>query len=298
MLKPFFSVIIPTYNRAALLTKAVESVINQSFKDWELIIVDDGSTDNTQKVVESYNDSSIFYIYKENKERSAARNKGIELSRGEYICFLDSDDYFLNNRLELLNNEILKRGEPVCFFYTSLKFTNGIELTYNNIDSNVYDYLINNIIGVPQVCVNSAILNEFCFNEDFYIAEDLELWLRIAKKYPLIYLENQTTVIATQHEDRTVNERKFNPGFEQLKVLRYIFKKSHTGKLISGKVKNTRISNTYLSIARHFMYNNKKIAAIKNIILSIISSPIHKQTKHKFYIFIKLALGSIPSEYN
>ena len=294
---PFFSVVLPTYNRAVFLHKAIESVIHQSFHDWELVIVDDGSTDNTKDIVASFNDNRIIYIFQENKERSAARNKGIVASKGLYICFLDSDDCFLSNRLELLYNEILRTKMPVAFLFTSIKFTDGIELSYKDIGSNIFDFLIENVIGIPQACINSIILKEFKFNEQFFIAEDLELWLRIVKKYPLIYFKNQTTYLATQHEDRTVNERKFNTGFEQLKVLRFIFKKSHSGKLIANKVKNKRISNTYLSIARHYMYNQKKIAALKNIVLSIIFCPLHKQTKHKFYTFVKLIFGTIPREY-
>ena len=85
MTSPFFSVVIPTYNRATLITKAIDSVLLQSFPDWELIIVDDGSSDNTKEVISNYNDSRIQYHYKENNERSAARNRGIELCKGLYV---------------------------------------------------------------------------------------------------------------------------------------------------------------------------------------------------------------------
>ena len=86
-----FSIIIPTYNRAAFLPKAIESVLAQTYTDWELIVVDDGSTDNTREVVAQYNDERIIYIYQENAERSAARNNGISQAKGDFICFMDSD---------------------------------------------------------------------------------------------------------------------------------------------------------------------------------------------------------------
>jgi len=100
-MKPFFSIIVPTYNRAHLISKAIESVIAQSFVNWELIIVDDGSTDKTMDLIASYQekDTRIRYIYQENAERSAARNNGIDHAKGEYICFLDSDDYYLKKNL-------------------------------------------------------------------------------------------------------------------------------------------------------------------------------------------------------
>ncbi len=88
---PFFSVIIPTYNRAGVLLRALESIINQSFSDWELIIVDDGSTDNTVNIFESFvKDNRIKYIKQENRGVCVARKFGSEKGLGSYICFLDS----------------------------------------------------------------------------------------------------------------------------------------------------------------------------------------------------------------
>ena len=98
-MQAFFSVIIPTYNRAGLIGKAIDSVLAQTFADWELLIIDDGSTDNTRQIVEAYTDRRVKYIYQENAERSAARNNGVAQAAGKYICFLDSDDYCLPDRL-------------------------------------------------------------------------------------------------------------------------------------------------------------------------------------------------------
>ena len=121
-----FSIIIPTYNRAAFLPKAIGSVLAQSFSDWELIIVDDGSTDNTKDVVAQYSDSRITYIFQQNAERSAARNKGIAHSVGEYVLFLDSDDYYLSNFLADLNLEIRKNNNKPClYFHNALIESNG-----------------------------------------------------------------------------------------------------------------------------------------------------------------------------
>lgn len=96
---PRVSVIIPTYNRAALLNQAIVSVLDQTFTDFELIVVDDGSTDDTPTVVSAFQDRRIRYVYQDNAGRSAARNRGIELARGEYVAFLDSDDLYLPNKL-------------------------------------------------------------------------------------------------------------------------------------------------------------------------------------------------------
>lgn len=90
---PFFSVIIPSYNRATILPRAIESILKQTFTDWELIIVDDGSIDTTKELVSSYKDSRIQYVFQKNKGVCAARNNGSTVSKGSFLCFLDSDDY-------------------------------------------------------------------------------------------------------------------------------------------------------------------------------------------------------------
>ncbi len=92
--------IIPTHNRAALVTEAINSVLAQTFQDFELIVVDDGSTDNTRDVLKRYTDNRIHYIYQENQRRSEAQNTGIKAASGEYIAFLDDDDLWLPHKLE------------------------------------------------------------------------------------------------------------------------------------------------------------------------------------------------------
>jgi glycosyltransferase involved in cell wall biosynthesis len=100
-MEPSVSVIIPTYNRAALLKRAIHSVVGQSWKDWELLVVDDASTDATESVVRSFGDERIQYIrHDTNGGASAARNSGIARARGRFICFLDSDDEYLPTKLE------------------------------------------------------------------------------------------------------------------------------------------------------------------------------------------------------
>src|SRR5687767_3103747 len=96
---PFFSIIVPTHNRASLIHTPIESVLRQTFSDWELIMVDDGSTDNTKQVIASYTDPRIRYIHQQDLERSAARNNGIAQAKGQYICFLDDDDYYFPEHL-------------------------------------------------------------------------------------------------------------------------------------------------------------------------------------------------------
>ncbi|TLN28536.1 glycosyltransferase family 2 protein, partial [bacterium] len=96
---PRVSVIIPSYNRADMVMDAVNSVLRQTFADWELIVVDDGSQDNTREVIAAVRDERVRYIYQDNQGLPGARNSGIRAARGEYVAFLDSDDVFLPHKL-------------------------------------------------------------------------------------------------------------------------------------------------------------------------------------------------------
>src|SRR6056297_1237246 len=97
---PKISVVIPTYNRAKFITTAINSVLDQTYRDFEIIVVDDGSTDQTQEKLESYGGRITNHSYTPNRGVSYARNRGIELARGEYIAFLDSDDYWKPEKLQ------------------------------------------------------------------------------------------------------------------------------------------------------------------------------------------------------
>lgn len=205
-----FSIVIPTYNRADFLPKAIESVLAQTFADWELIIVDDGSTDNTKEVVSQYSDSRITYIYQENAERSAARNNGITHSVGEYVLFLDSDDYYLSNFLNDLNQAITDNGnEPCLYFHNALIEHDGKQRQFAeplpNGERNIIKYLFDGsrVIGVCQAAIARCFLDENMFDTRFSLWEDTHLFFRLLAQYPY----KQSSVqgyVAVQHEQSTV----------------------------------------------------------------------------------------------
>src|ERR1019366_3325072 len=295
---PFFSIIIPTYNRAFFLSKAIESVINQTVQDWELIIVDDGSTDNTKNIVEIYsaNDNRIKYIFQQNLERSAARNNGIRNANGEFICFLDSDDYYSKERLEGLYDFINNSTEKIALFYTGICFKKNEVITprheLKNTFKNNLDFITQAIIGTPQTCIHKSILKKYLFNYDFKIGEDMELWLRIANEYPIVYIDKQFTIIASDHDDRSVDEKRFNSGAEQLKMLLFAFSPQHPGAKVSNSIQNKILSNAYFSIARHYLYNSSRWKSIRFLLRSIIQCPEHPQTKYKINILVHLVIGN------
>ena len=290
-MKPFFSIIIPTYNRATLIAKAIDSVIAQTFLDWELLIIDDGSTDNTSEVVEAYKDSRIKYIFQKNAERSAARNNGINKATGNYICFLDSDDYYLPQRLQLLFTELEKQKFPVSTFYTGLVLElNGLRT--NRLEEkkskNIFNQIALSVIHSQQTCIHTTILQQIHYDTAFHIAEDMELWLRIADKYSFIYLENQHTVVVVDHEDRSVNVKRYNSYVHQMRVLKKIFSANHPGHQISKGIQKELISYCYFGMAKYFIYTGSRINAAKNLLLAIITDSTNKQNKYRLNIIIHL----------
>jgi glycosyltransferase involved in cell wall biosynthesis len=292
-MSPFFSVIIPTYNRGKMLPKAIESVINQDYNDWELIVVDDGSTDDTKNIIENFckNDPRIKYVYQDNQERSAARNQGIENSSGKYVCFLDSDDEYLSFHLATFYKEIKKNNNPKALFYSSLIILkNGVDIGHPigklNHNESVFDYLFTEGIYPCRVCIERSILNEFKFRLDSVIVEDTVLWLEIASKYPVFQI-NQKTVLYYQHEENSVN-KKNNPCKKMLKGFKNL--KNNNPKVynkISGHLKSALFSDLYYGIAVSHIINSNRFSAIFHLLVSFFIDSRSK-TKHKILLIYKL----------
>lgn len=278
------SVIIPTYNRAAFLPKAIESVLAQTYTDWELIVVDDGSTDNTREVVSKYSDKRITYIYQENSERSAARNNGIAHAKGNYICFLDSDNYMLPNRLEKIVECIASENKTACY-YTDIEYINERSGSKMLKIGKPYqfpidvDLLIQDIIATPQICCAAEILRNHQFNPQLSIGEDMELLFRITNEYPLVYIPNQATVVEVEHEGRSVaNHSKSSE--KQLKTLRIMFSGSHPANKVSRKQKKRLRSAVLFNASKDYLLEYS-IIGIKYLIWSLLTKPFQQVTKFK-----------------
>lgn len=287
-----FSVIIPTYNRAHLISKAIQSVIDQQYNNWELLIIDDGSNDNTKIVVSTFNDSRITYFHQTNKGRSAARNLGIELAKGDYICFLDSDDYYFINHLQAFYNFILHNNlKDVFLCCKTSEDKNGIIVPFQDDvepSSNVVEEVLLNRFGAPRVCISSKILKKNPFDTQLWIGEDIELWQRIVRKYPF-YRTNDNTVAFCIHKERTVTTNSIEIYREYRKVLSMIFAYDKNEKLISSGVKNKLLAYSYFDTARFYYSNKKIIPTLLNICKSLLKNPTFR-LKEQLY----MAAGSIP----
>lgn len=204
---PFFSVIIPTYNRESFIKKTVQSVINQDFTDFEVVVVDDGGKDRTKEAVLSLEDDRVKYYWKENGERGAARNYGIKKATGKYICFLDSDDYYLNNHLSTLHKAYLathKKAFHCSYFIQSGSQQSEVHVGKNH--SNMFPGIAYyNQLSINGISIERELLLEHLFSEDrrFVVAEDLCVWLKIGCRVGIHQINIPTTVIV-QHDQRSM----------------------------------------------------------------------------------------------
>lgn len=196
MKKKLITVIIPTYNRADYIEETIQSVLNQTYQNFEIIVSDDGSTDNTKEIVESFNDRRIKYIFHENSGLPAVtRNRGIKQSSGEYIALLDSDDLWLPDKLKKQIGEFEKNGNIGLVCTKSFHFNKEKKwIQYKHLSEKDFTFkslfLRNNIICSSVVIKKSVLDDVGLFNENPKIqsGEDYELWLRIAKKYEIKYV--------------------------------------------------------------------------------------------------------------
>jgi len=272
---PFFSVILPTYNRADFINKAINSVIDQTYPDWELIIIDDGSTDQTKNIVEAFNDERIHYIYQINQERSAARNNGLKNAKGRYICFIDSDDYYLANHLQQFYDKLVENEfKDGIYFSETYAEINGklVESKFNSTSKyNDLEMILISPIGIPRVCISKMILLNNLFDEKIIIGEDTELWTRLINNNIPLFATNQFSQVYLQHDERTYNPVKIDVIKAHVELINKLLKINNSK--ISNKVKRVILSNNYFMFARAYQHQNKKVKLIQSLILSLIYFP-------------------------
>lgn len=196
------SIIIPTYNREKEITRAISSILRQTYSKYEIIIVDDGSTDSTQQVIGKIEDSRIRYIkLDQNQGVAHARNVGIQEAKYDYIAFLDSDDEWLEQKLELQMCRMLEASKKVGFVYCRMSGITRdgssrfvcplVKYGEDILDGNMFQsLLIRNVIGTPTMLVRRECLEQSGgFKESLMCLEDWELILRIAKNYEIEFVD-------------------------------------------------------------------------------------------------------------
>lgn len=210
MSKPRVSVVIPTYNRQNLVVEAIESVLAQTYKNFEIIVVDDGSTDDTSGQIKAYAGRLTYHVQK-NQGVAAARNAGIKLSQGEFICFLDSDDLWEPEKLETQIN-FADANPEYALLSTEIRGFNADKRVIKRNKSSMYKvrngFVIEHLLFGNWIQTSTVMLRRKCLDEVGYFDEDIGqfgedwlLWMRVASRFPIYFLP-VPLVLYRFHPDR------------------------------------------------------------------------------------------------
>ncbi len=285
----FFSIVIPTYNRAKFIDKAIASLLNQKYEDFEVIVVDDGSTDNTEEVVKSFNNNKVKYYKKENQERGAARNYGAKLAKGEYINFFDSDDIAYDNHLQVALETVISNEKPDVF---ALNYDLLVsENKYKNVVKfkDINKQLINkNLLSCNGVFVKKevAIQNPFSEIRELSASEDYLLWFLLASQFEIVS-NNIITSTIVEHTNRSVVTMEVDKLIIRKEIfLREVF----SNKLILAfysKYSNRIKSQVFSYIALHVSLTKRnRSISIKYLFKALLQYPFFVFSK-RFFAIIK-----------
>jgi len=224
------SVIIPTYNRGWILKEAIDSVLAQEFRDFELIVVDDGSTDNTPQILESYA-QDLTVIRQPNRGVSAARNRGIVAANGRLISFLDSDDLWLPRKLSSQVNFFNSNPEAVINQTEEIWIRNGVRVNPKTRHHKPSGMIFEQSLALCLVSPSAVMMKRFLFDavglfdEDLPACEDYDLWLRISWRYPVHLIETPLIIKRGGHADQLSKA----PGLDKFRIraLKNIIESGH-----------------------------------------------------------------------
>lgn len=265
------SIVIPLYNKELYIENTLNIILNQTYQNFEVIIVDDGSTDNGSEIVESFTDERIKLFKKENGGVSSARNFGVDKSNYEYVAFLDADDEWLKNHLEEINRLIMDYGDEADVFVTnfSRKYANG-KVLVNRLDINrgvIEDYfskvLSKDVIHTSCVCIKkSSLLEVGGFNNLLSRGEDLDVWIRLNRKYKTAYTPEITEIYL---QDAVNNSKKNFPIEKSLLYhidkddIKYRSERKYIKKLIIRKIISLLINEKRFFDAWTLLWSKKNM---------------------------------------
>ncbi len=275
MENPLVSVVIPTYNRASILKKTIHSVLQQTYKKLEIIIVDDGSTDNTSQIVKDFNFKQIVYMRKEHAGASSARNEGIRNSKGKYISFLDSDDIWMPEKIEAQLNVFKNSRFNPGVIYCGIGYIDddGKKIREEKLPAykgDIFLYLLgarrNVVLGAGSTVLIKRECFEECglFDEILPSRQDLDLLIRIAKKFTFDYVPKSLVKI------RIHNERISSNMENIIKGRKLLFRKTY-----NDLKKHKRIlAKYYYQMGVLYFQNRNEMEGKKYMIKSIKTFPL------------------------
>lgn len=316
---PEVSIIIPTFNRAHYIGDAIKSVLSQTYSSWELLIVDNGSTDNTAVIVKDYvrADARVRYLREDCKGVSRARNTALAEAKGEYIAFLDDDDLFLPEKLKI-QTDFLKAHPEVDFVYGQIEIINAKgELLWIDPKKPVLTFA--DLFEESGIRIQSVMCRKSCFDsiggfdETLTMGEDYDLWLRAAAKYRFEYLAvpfvkmrfhdtNTCNVPVPLYEqrDRLLKRVRLNPSLgitPSIKRRRLAVNRYRLARLYKEDGQYFKAAGAFLSSFLEYPYIGVIAAEKKTGFLSVLSFSFIKPLFAAGYCFLRAGLGIIKSSF-
>jgi glycosyltransferase involved in cell wall biosynthesis len=196
---PRVSAIIPTYNRKAFVLEAVDSVLAQTYRDYELIVVDDGSADGTGEVLKQYGEQ-LLYTIQANKGISAARNHGLEIAHGEFIAFLDSDDLWLPEKLQQQVAFMDEHPQAQICYTDEIWIRRGVRVNPRKKHAKYSGEIYPHCLPLCIISPSSALMRRGLFEQvgafdpQLPVCEDYDLWLRVAARFPVFFIPHRLIV--------------------------------------------------------------------------------------------------------
>ncbi len=228
------SVIIPTFNRLDLLKRAIKSVLNQSIKPYDIIVVDDGSTDDTSEMIQQKY-KSINLIKQKNSGVSAARNNGIKNAQGDWIALLDSDDEWGKNKLEEQVNNLTDNPKYEFCHTNEIWIRNGIRVNQKKRHKKYGGFIFDKCLDICKISPSSVLFNKNIlnhvgwFDEKLPVCEDYDLWLRITADYEILFIDKPLIVKYGGHNDQLSNSVEAIERF-RIKALQSLLENSDLSK--------------------------------------------------------------------
>ncbi|MCC6683433.1 MAG: glycosyltransferase [Bacteroidia bacterium] len=216
------SIIVPCYNSSAYISTCLDSVVKQTYPNWECIIIDDGSTDDTRDLIKPYlEDSRFIYIYQPNSGLSAARNKALQHAKGNYVQLLDSDDFLYDQKLSIQLESVQKyngKAISICDF----TYSNDSKKKFNQFLTGNYlrEFILR--VSIPPVCFlfSRNCFDQLTYNTELHTHEDWELMIRLLQQKPVIVICNQILACYRIHPASMTNTRNMKQGLDRVIRLR------------------------------------------------------------------------------
>ncbi len=296
---PLVSVILPTYNCAHFLLHSIQSILSQTYHSYEIIVVDDGSTDNTKEVLTPFMQRIKYIYYHQSKGAHVARNLGIRSSQGKYIAFIDADDLWLPEKLQT-DVEYLEMHSDISMVYS--RHIN-IDNNGNKLDEgsrtrlpsgNIFIQLFSeqNFITTSSVVVRKEVFGTTgIFDEQLLNCQDWDMWLRIAYHFKVAGINKP--LVKYRHNPHSLSKNRDNV----LKYQKVIIDKTYNsfkdeGNGISDKLYKRRLASHHAKVGRHYLRTGNKALALENFYLSLKYNLLNFRTI-RYYLYTMFF--SIPS---